>query len=539
MSSKPSKAMTRAEQIEEIVKCGKDPSYFIKTYMQVQHAKRGTIPFETYPFQDDVIDAMLKHRFNIVLKSRQLGLSTITAAYAAWLALFYKDKNILIIATKKEVAMNLMKKVKFMIKSVPSWLVLPTYEETMTEMRFNNGSQIKAVPTSPDAGRSEALSLLIVDEAAIIRDFDEIWTGLNPTLSTGGSAIILSTPYGVGGQYYKLWVGAEAGTNNFNSIRLPWWVHPEHDDAWFEKETSSMSKRQIAQEFLCDFISSGETFLQPDVLEVMREMIVDPIEKFENDKSVWVWKRPEFGRRYVISADVSRGDSSDFSTFHVIDAEACEVAVEYMGKVKPEVLADLMMKYGKMYNNALLCPENNSFGYATCSRLKDKGYAPLYYEGHRGDPFLYMPTDDELPGFSTQKSSRIAIMTRLEELLRTKQLKSYSRRLYEQLQAFVWVGQKPQALKDAHDDLIMSLAIGGWLVGGSSEVNERDKQMARAMLAATHIHRRDQGSLPFINDVQPLVDPNIRGLNPRTVHRPRDVSQVRHADISDFSWLLK
>ncbi len=118
-------------------------------------------------------------------------------------------------------------------------------------------------------------------------------------------------------------------------------------------------------------------------------------------------------------------------------------------------------------------------------------------------------------------------------------MKSYSRRLYEQLQAFVWIGQKPQALKDSHDDLIMSLAIGAWLTGGADEVSERDKAMMMAMLKATKLERHDQGSLPLINDVQPLVNPGIRGLNPQTIHRPRDPSSIRHTDISDFSWLLK
>ena len=72
-------------------------------------------------------------------------------------------------------------------------------------VEFSNGSSIKAVPTSDDAGRSEALSLLIVDEAAFVRNFDELWMGLYPTISTGGRAIILSTPNGVGGQYYELY----------------------------------------------------------------------------------------------------------------------------------------------------------------------------------------------------------------------------------------------------------------------------------------------------------------------------------------------
>ena len=537
----PKGALSREERVQEIIKCGKDPIYFIKTYMSVQHPKRGTLPFETYEFQDDIIRAMEKNRFNIVLKSRQLGLSTITAAYAAWLAIFYKDKNILIIATKKDVAMNLMKKIKFMIKSVPEWLVLPSYEETMTSMRFTNGSEIKAVPTSPDAGRSEALSLLIVDEAAIIRDFDEIWTGLQPTISTGGNAIVLSTPYGVGGQYYKLWVEAEAGQNGFNAIRLPWYVHPEHDDAWFQEETKNLSKRQIAQEYLCDFISSGDTFLQADVLEGIRELITDPIEKQGINGNVWIWRKPVEGHRYIITADVARGDAADYSAFHVLDAETSEVVAEYMGKVPPEVLATMMMDYGKLYNTALLCPENNSFGYSTASTLKNSGYPKLFYQSHKGDPFNYVGSSDELPGFSTQQKTRVQILTKLEELLRNKMVRVYSRRLYEQLQAFIWNGVKPQAQKDSHDDLIISLAIGVWLVGGSHEISQRDVALSMAILKSTSRISRDSNSLPLVNDAQPLVNPNIRGLNPSTVHRPKQAHQLqgRAAEASDFRWLLR
>jgi hypothetical protein len=531
-------ALTRQERIAEIVKCGQDPVYLINEYMSVQHPFKGTLPFETYPFQNDVITSMLEHRFNIVLKSRQLGLSTITAAYAAWLAIFHKDKNILIIATKKDVAINLIKKIKFMIKSLPEWLVLPTFEETMTSMRFSNGSEIKAVPTSPDAGRSEALSLLIVDEAAIIRDFEDIWTGLSPTLSTGGSAIILSTPYGVGGTYYKLWTEAEAGQNGFNPIRLPWYVHPEHDQEWFENETKNLPKRKIAQEYLCDFISSGDTFLQIDVLQIIGDARRQPMEKLGDDRNVWIWRRPIPEHRYVISADVARGDATDYSAFHILDAETCEVVGEYMGKVPPEKLADMMIEYGKLYNTALLCPENNSFGYSTCSTLKRANYPKLYYQNHRGDPFLYMPQNEELPGFSTQSKSRLQILTKLEELLRNKQLHVFSHRLYDQLQAFIWQGAKPMALKDAYDDLIMSLAIGAWIVGGASDATNYDSSMSLAMLQATSRSSRNTSTLPLVNEVQPLVNPNIRGINAQNVHKPRDASEVRHADLTDFSWLL-
>jgi len=547
-SPAPIKPNSRAELVKEIQRCGTDPAYFIKNYCKIQHPKRGTIPFETYPFQDDCLRAFMQHRLNIVLKSRQLGLSTVCAAYAVWLAIFYKDKNILVIATKLSTAMNFIKKCKVMLQSLPPWLLLTKYEPTKQAINFTNGSQIVAIPTSDDAGRSEALSLLIIDEAAFIRDFEEIWTGLAPTFSTGGNAIILSTPNGVGGQYYRLWAQAEAGQNDFNTIRLPWDVHPEHDQAWFDKETRSLSKRKVAQEYLCDFISSGDTFLQPGDLEDMRSLITDTIEKAGQGGHVWVWAHPQVAHTYVISADVSRGDAADYSAFHVIDVEDCEVVAEYMGKTPPEKLADMLDEWGRKYNGALLVPENNTFGYFVNTKLRDVlSYKRLYYDKNKGDPFNYIPTDpSELPGFPTNQKTRVQILTKLEELIRNKSLKSHSRRLYDQLQAFVWNGNKPMAGKDSHDDLIMSLAIGCWLVEGGEGISEQAKQMAYAMLAATAVSRKDINAMPGnVNEAQPLVNPNIRGINAmQSVYRPRDPSQTAprnplQRDVSDFSWLLR
>ena len=535
------KPLSKQEQVAEIIRCGKDPVYFMKKYVKIQHMLRGLIPFETYDFQDECVASFEKHRFNIVLKSRQLGLSTVTAAYATWFAIFKKDKNILVIATKLQTAMNFIKKVKIMLEGLPKWLLLTKYEPTKQSIRFLNGSNITAIPTSPDAGRSEALSLLIVDEAAFIRDFEEIWTGLYPTLSTGGNAIIISTPNGVGGQYYRLWIEGETKQNEFNTIKLPWYVHPEHDEDWFVKETKNLSKRSIAQEFLCDFISSGDTFLQPNDLEAIRDAIRNPIEKTGPQSGIWVWRRPEPNRKYVIAADVSRGDSADFSAFHIVDNSTCEVVVEFMGKIPPDKFADVLHEWGKKYNDALICPEQNTFGYFTCVKLRDLGYPHLYYTGATGDLFEYRPTNpDSIPGFSTQQKSRSQILAKLEEVFRNSVIKVYSQRLYDQLQAFVWNGSKAQAAKDAHDDLIMSLAIAMWLVVGESTGGEQGMAMAMAMLKATKVQRNEQ--MPGdVSSARPLVNPQIKGLvpQPKDVYKPKDPSQIKHVDVSDFSWLYR
>lgn len=534
-------ALSRNEQIAEIIKCGKDPVYFMKNYIKIQHVARGLIPFETYDFQDDCVASFEKHRFNIVLKSRQLGLSTVTAAYATWFAIFKKDKNILVIATKLPTAMNFIKKIKIMLDGLPPWLLLTKFEPTKQAIRFLNGSSITAIPTSPDAGRSEALSLLIVDEAAFIRDFEEIWTGLYPTISTGGNAIIISTPNGVGGQYYRLWMGGENKQNEFNTIKLPWWVHPEHDEVWFNQETRNLSKRSVAQEFLCDFISSGDTFLQPSEIEYLRDNIKNPIEKTGYQNGLWIWRHPSADRKYIIGSDVARGDSSDFSTFHILDNETCEVVAEFMGKIPPDKLADMLFEWGKKYNDALICPEQNTFGYFTCVKLRDDGYPRLYYQGTMGDIFEYKPSNPEsIPGFSTQAKSRSQILAKLEELVRNKVVKIYSQRFYDQVQGFIWNGSKAIAAKDSHDDLIISLAISLWLSAGGSTGSESAAALAWAMLKATSVKSNNQ--MPGdIESAKPFIKPSMRGqiMHPHEVSKPKDPSQVRNANISDFSWLLR
>ncbi len=183
---------------DEYMKCAQDPAHFMKKYCYIQHPTRGRIPFNLYPFQEKVLRLWRDNPYDIVLKSRQLGISTLVAGYSLWLMIFQKDKNVLCIATKQDTAKNMVTKVKFMFENLPSWLKIPAEENNKLTLRLNNGSQVKAVSAAGDAGRSEAVSLLIIDEAAFIDGVEEIWASAQQTLATGGGAIVLSTPYGTG-----------------------------------------------------------------------------------------------------------------------------------------------------------------------------------------------------------------------------------------------------------------------------------------------------------------------------------------------------
>jgi len=524
--------LNKQKQIAEIVKCGKDPAYFINRYVMIQHPLKGRIPFHTFPFQDECLIAFNEHRFNVVVKSRQLGLSTLTAAYAVWLAMFRKDKSILIIATKLAVAQNFIKKVKIALTGIPKWMWITEITAKNTQaIEFSNGSQIKAVPTSDDAGRSEALSLLIVDEAAFIRNFGDLWKGLYPTLSTGGRAILVSTPNGTGGQYYDIYHGAIEEDNDFNPIKLPWDVHPERSDVWFDKESKNLNKQQVAQELLCDFQASGETFLSAEEIDGLQSSIRTPIEKWGPENGIWVWKYFLENHNYVISADVARGDGADYSTFHVIDTTESEVVAEFKGKVPPDQLAVILAEAGRRYGNALLCPESNTYGYAVLMKLHELGYNNIYFSKEK-DKFNAMYGGGPIgnAGFSTQGHSRAQILTKLEEVIRNKKVSIYSSRLVSELKTFVWSGQKAQAQRGKNDDLVMSLAIGLWLYESSSKSTKKSIDMNSAMLAAFAVNKSKQEPRRSHDSLRYLAS---RGM-PVTL----DESHPAISGSIDFKWLL-
>ena len=525
---------TKQKQIREIIKCGKDPVYFINKYVKIQHPTRGLIPFDTYDFQDECVSDFVDHRFNIILKSRQLGISTLTACYAVWLSCFYRDKNVLVIATKLAVAQNFIKKVKTALRSMPSWLMLPEITSANKQgVEFSNGSTIKAIPTSDDAGRSEALSLLIVDEAAFIRNFDELWMGLYSTLSTGGRAIVLSTPNGVGDKYHELCTGSENGENEFNFIKLLWDVHPERDSEWFQSETKNMSRKQIAQELMCDFAASGETFLTAADIEKIAMQIQAPLEKWGPDMGVWVWKYYLSEHKYVISADIARGDAADYSTFQIFDIITSEQVAEYRGKLPPDQFAVVLSEAGRRYGNALICPENNTYGYATVMKLVDIGYQNLYFKNEK-DKFaaLYGNGVPEISkiGFQTNSQTRGQILTKFEESIRTGSVRFYSSRLYSELKTFIWKGSKAQAQKGKNDDLVIAAAIGVWLYDTDPHHHKQSHDLNQAMLEGFSVNS---------NKNDPVPNPWSKvAYNPFKPYAMANMPPSGSIDGIDYSWLL-
>lgn len=473
----------------ELLNCGKDPVYFIDNYAKISHPIKGMIPFTMYPFQKDVVKDFQDNRFNIILKARQLGLSTVSAVYIAWFVLFHKNKNVVVMATKLSTASNLVRKVKFALNSIPDWMkICNLVVDNKNSFELSNGSQVKAISTSGDAGRSEALSLLVIDEAAIIEGLDDLWAGLYPTLSTGGDCIILSTPKGVGNLYHKLYSEAEQGLNDFNPIMLPWSVHPERDREWFEKETKNMSLREIAQELECSFNMSGDTLIHgKDLLRIESEELTEPDYKTGFDRNLWIWKNAEQDKKYFLVADVARGDGKDNSTLYVFESDTMEICCEYQGKLPLDSFARLIYDTSKSYGNCLTVVENNNIGMVVLSKLKDYGHKNIYHSKKATHEYIdttYTEQQSIVPGFTTTLKTRPMVVAKLEEAIRNRVLKVRSKRLLNELKTFIWNNGKAEAMRSYNDDLVMACAIGCWVRDTALTVNEQEAEYKKVMLSA-------------------------------------------------------
>ena len=466
-----------AEQIKDVIKqeyikCAKDPVYFLKKYCMIQHPMKGKIPFALYDFQEKTVKEFVDNRFNVILKARQLGISTLTAGYSLWMMTFFQDKNILVIATKQDTAKNLVTKVRVMHANLPSWLKQRCVEDNKLNLRYVNGSQIKASASGPEAARSEALSLLILDEAAFIDKIDEIWTASQQTLTTGGACIALSTPNGVGNWFHKTWVDAEEGRGLFNDIKLHWTVHPDREQDWRDEQDELLGLQSAAQECDCDFITSGTSVIDARILEECKNLVQDPIEKRGIDGNLWIWQPPNYTQNYIVCADVGRGDGKDYSAFHVIDVENVEQVAEYKGRMSTKDFGNMLVSISTEYNDALLIIENNNIGWATIQQVIDRDYQNLFYTSkdlkyidiaHQMTNRYRSTEKNMVAGFSTTMKTRPLIIAKLEEYFRNESVVVRSNRLIDELFTFIYLNSRAEAMTGYNDDLVMSFAIGLWV----------------------------------------------------------------------------
>ena len=462
--------MSKEKKLEIYKKCKNDPIYFISNFIKVVHPILGLVPFKLYAFQKYIVECLEGYRFNILRKFRQAGCTTICAAYALWFCIFKKHKTVAILSKGDIEAVELVDRIKIMYEELPDWLKPKILTDNNHTLKLANGSVIKSRSSGKQSGRSLSASLLIIDEAAFIENIGTIWAAVYPIISTGGRAFALSTVNGVGNWYHTTWADSVDGVNKFNPIDIKWTDHPGYKrtigyddlyakmeaqdppiyvDEWEETTKANVSRRVWLQEYEAEFLGTGETYIDGQILQELLDNIEEDFDiKYNNRMRVWRDPDPRF--QYVIGVDISLGRGADYSAFHVINAyDGTQVAEFYSNKTPINEFSKILFNEGNYYNAALMVVEKNSIGAAIIEDL----YMELEYENLWHD-------DKGEPGLAITNKNREGLLATMEEYIRLNRVKITSRRTVNELNTFIVNGQnKAQADQNCHDDLVMSLVL--------------------------------------------------------------------------------
>jgi len=586
-------SLSKEQVLLEYAKCVRDTPYALKTYLQTyDNTQSKYVPLELFNDQVTLVKDYDTSEENIALKYRQAGVSTVTSAWASKRLVFArkeKPEKILIIANKMDTAQEMGNKVRAFVDQWPKWLGVGFSVEKNSQRHFKltNGCEVKAVATSKDALRGYTPTILIFDEAAYINADEDFWSACMASLSTGGKVIVISTPNGFDPIYYSIYSQAVKGMNDFKITEMYWFRDPRYskdlklikcDDivhymlnrgdyndneiildysdtkivdrdfneikkkiedegykpysSWFEAMAKKLKfdKRKISQELECNFLGSGDSVIPSETMKKIKEKhIKEPENKFMGG-ALWQWKEPVAGHKYIMGVDVSRGDSEDFTTMCIIDFDAREQVLEYLGKIPPDIAAEIAFKWATMYNAFIVIDITGGMGVSTSRKLQELGYKNLYIDGvNPADKWKWDPkSQDKIPGINFN-SKRVLIVQAFEEALRFD-FALRSQRLFNELNTFVYISGRPDHQKGQHDDLIMAMAMALYVGESSFAQLEKAAEQAKAMIDSwtTETSLFKESSQNFNPGIPVSYDGSFG----------YDRNQVTKSDYQNYLWLF-
>ena len=457
------------ESVEEYRKCMEDPQHFIENYVKVIHVDKGLIRFDMYPYQKKMIDSFVNDRFVICKMPRQTGKSTTIISFLLHYILFNESVNCAILANKLATARELLSRLQLAYEHLPKWMQQGVVVWNKGNIELENGSKILAAATSSSAVRGSSFNIIFLDEFAHVPNniADQFFTSVYPTISSGETTkvFIVSTPLGLN-MFYKLWVDAEEGRNNYTPIDVDWREVPGRDDKWKEETIKNTSQQQFTQEFECEFIGSTATLIAPSKLKSMTFQV--PI---VSKNGMDVYEQPQSGKSYSIVADTSHGKGMDYSAFSVFDITQIpyrQVAKYRDNVISPMVYPNVIYQTGRRYNNAWTLIEINDIGQAVAESL----YNDLEYEnmlmcsmhGRAGQKIGSGFGKNAQYGIRTSKQLKRIGCAALKEMIETDKLIIPDFDTIAELTTFASKYNSYEAEEGHHDDLAMGLVVFAWLV---------------------------------------------------------------------------
>ena len=194
--------------------------------------------------------------------TRQWGKSTITAAKAVHHAYTRNERLTLVVSPSARQSGEFVRKAAGFARRLG---IRPKGDgDNEMSLVFPNRSRIVGLPASEATIRGfSAVSLLLVDEAA--RVSDELYLAIRPMLAVSEGALwLMSTPFGARGFFYDAWT---RGGREWMRVRVPAPECPRISREFLEQEREAMGERWFRQEYLCEFVDSGNGVFGRELVE--------------------------------------------------------------------------------------------------------------------------------------------------------------------------------------------------------------------------------------------------------------------------------
>ena len=502
------------EEVEEYAKCMKDPLYFIQTYIRIVSLDEGLIPFKLYDFQKEMVGTFHNNRFTICKLPRQSGKSTTIIAYLLHYVLFNPTVNVAILANKAATARDLLGRLQLAYENLPKWLQQGVMTWNKGSLELENGSKILASSTSASAVRGGSYNIIFLDEFAYVpaNVAEQFFSSVYPTISSGKTTkvMIVSTPHGMN-MFYKLWTDAENQRNTYVPIEVHWSEIPGRDEKWKEETIKNTSVSQFNTEFECEFLGSIDTLITPQKLRTMAYK--NPI---QSNAGLDLYEKPKEGHTYVITADVSRGTSNDYSAFLVFDVSEMpyRIVAKYRdNEIKPLLFPSKIYDIARAYNQAFVLIEVNDIGEQVATTLQfDLEYDNLVMASMRGRAGQILgggfSGGRAQLGVRTTKAVKKVGCSNLKQMIEDDKLIIEDLDIISELSTFIVKGQSFEADEGCTDDLVACLFIFAWTSDQTYFKELTDMDIRKTMMREQQ-DALEQDMAPFGFVVTGLEDENV------------------------------
>ena len=505
------------KQVTEYTKCMDNPLYFIESYIKIVSLDEGLVPFKLYDFQKDMVGTFHKNRFTICKLPRQSGKSTTIIAYLLHYVLFNPNVNVAILANKAATARDLLGRLQLAYEHLPQWLQQGVMSWNKGSLELENGSKILASSTSASAVRGGSYNIIFLDEFAYVPSnvAEQFFSSVYPTISSGKTTkvMIVSTPHGMN-MFYKLWVDAENQRNSYIPIEVHWSEVPGRDEEWKKETIKNTSESQFNTEFECEFLGSINTLISPYKLKTLAYLNPE-----NSHKGLDVYKQPEKGRTYLVTADVSRGTSNDYSAFIVFDVSEVpyRIVAKYRdNEIKPLLFPQKIYHVAKAYNQAFVLVEVNDIGEQVANALQyDMEYDNLIMASMRGRAGQVLgggfSGGKAQMGVRTTKAVKKIGCSNLKQLVEDNKLIVEDYDCINELSTFIVKGSSFEADDGCTDDLVACMFIFGWTTD-QQYFKELTDHNIRQQMYREQQDQLEQDMAPFGFVVDGLEDENIGNI---------------------------